>query len=598
MEQATNGAAVIQAGGKRLEETKKHTGVRIFLVFFGLLLAAYLGLCTYASLSNVLFSGITVSNQEIGGLSVGQAEQALGDNNTWPGDTNVQLFPTTFEDPQMGLPESSPVELTFSDFGGVEMDAAASAEAAWDYCHGSNFFLRGWRFLKSVIGMADLPPVLTAPRLSEVASDLAERLSQPVVEGSHTLQTDTIAVTVPRDGYTIAAADLEKAVSDALAACEYMSVSCPGTPLPSTPLTAQEIALAYAGEMKNAGYDSTTDSYIPEQSHAEFDVSAAQVTLDQAVPGSTVEIYADVQTPDVTVESLKAVLFRDLLGECTTKVGGSGARKNNVRLAASAFDNYVMNHGDVFSYNGVVGKRTTAKGYQAAPAYVKGETVDEIGGGVCQPSSTLYLACLRADLEITERYAHRYIPAYIPAGMDATVSWGGPDYKFTNNTGYPIRIDTSYANNKLTIKIFGTNVEGTSVKITNKHLSTTPFKEVFEDDPTLAPGTTKVKTTPYTGHKYQTFRNRYDKDGKLISSTFEASSDYKARDRVILRGPALTKPDAPSVLPLPDSPHPPASETVPENPLPLLPEIPPVTPSEPTETIPQPEAPEFIVVEP
>ncbi|RAZ93300.1 hydrolase, partial [Klebsiella oxytoca] len=79
------------------------------------------------------------------------------------------------------------------------------------------------------------------------------------------------------------------------------------------------------------------------------------------------------------------------------------------------------------SYNETVGQRTTAKGYKPAPAYVKGETVDEIGGGVCQPSSTLYLACLRANLEITERYAHRYVPAYIGKGMDATVSWGGPD---------------------------------------------------------------------------------------------------------------------------------------------------------------------------
>lgn len=85
-----------------------------------------------------------------------------------------------------------------------------------------------------------------------------------------------------------------------------------------------------------------------------------------------------------------------------------------------------MNSGDVFSYNDVVGQRTAARGYQAAPAYVQGETVDEIGGGICQTSSTLYLACLRSNLEITERYAHRYVPAYITAGMDATVSWGGP----------------------------------------------------------------------------------------------------------------------------------------------------------------------------
>lgn len=165
--------------------------------------------------------------------------------------------------------------------------------------------------------------------------------------------------------------------------------------------------------------------------------------------------------------------------------------------------------------------------------------MDEIGGGVCQPSSTLYLACLRANLEITERYAHRYVPAYIPWGMDATVSWGGPDYKFTNNTNYPIKIVTSYSGGYLTVKILGTNADGITAKITNETLSTTPWETVYEDDPTLPAGTEKVKTTPYTGYKVRTYRNLYDANGKLISSTYEATSDYKVRNKVIARGPAL-----------------------------------------------------------
>ena len=217
-----------------------------------------------------------------------------------------------------------------------------------------------------------------------------------------------------------------------------------------------------------------------------------------------------------------------------------------------------MNTGDVFSYNGVVGQRTAANGYQAAPAYVKGETVDEIGGGICQTSSTLYLACLRSNLEITERYAHRYIPAYITAGMDATVSWGGPDYKFTNNTQYPIKIVTAYADGYLTVKVLGTNVDGTSVKMTNEWLSTTPYEVVYEDDSTLPAGTEKVKTSPYTGYKYRTYRNVYDANGKLISSTYEATSDYKSRDKVVLRGPAVESPDTPVLgpeeIPVPSEP--------------------------------------------
>ena len=80
---------------------------------------------------------------------------------------------------------------------------------------------------------------------------------------------------------------------------------------------------------------------------------------------------------------------------------------------------------------------------------------------------------------------------------------------------------------------------------------------MYEDDPTLAPGEEKVKTSPYTGYKYRTYRNLYGADGKLISSAYEATSDYKARNRVILRGPALEEePDTPAGNPgeLPENP--------------------------------------------
>ena len=210
-----------------------------------------------------------------------------------------------------------------------------------------------------------------------------------------------------------------------------------------------------------------------------------------------------------------------------------------MKLSASTINGYVLNCGEVFSYNGTVGQRTAARGYQAAPAYVKGETVDEIGGGICQTSSTLYLACLRSNLEIVQRYAHRYAPSYITWGLDATVSWGGPDYQFANDTNYPIKIVTSYSGGYLTVSVYGTKVDSTTVKMTTEKLSDTPYETIYEDDPTLAPGTEKVKTTPYTGHKVRSYRNLYDGNGNLISSTLEAVSDYKSRNKVILRGPAL-----------------------------------------------------------
>ena len=505
------------------------------------LIAAYAGLCAYASGGSTIFPGVTVYDQDVGGLTADQAETRLREVAALSDSTPMgELSITDRNQPDSMVHEEALISgLDFGDLGGVEIDAAASAQKAYDYCHGGSFFTAGWRYLKSLAGQSSLSPALTAPNLSSVSQDLAEQISLAPVDTAYEVQEDSIAITAPKDGFSVSAPDLEEAVETALSNCDYASFDCPGTYLPAKTLTAQAIHDEVAGEMKNATYDAETDTIIPEQMGADFDVDAAQTALDAANPGETITIPAQVERPTVTAEDLETLLFRDVLGQAQTKVGGTSARKSNVQLSAAAINEYVLNPGDVFSYNGVVGQRTAARGYKPAPAYVQGETVDEIGGGICQTSSTLYLACLRSNLEITERYAHRYIPSYIPAGMDATVSWGGPDYKFTNDTDYPIKIVTTYSNSTLTVKILGTNIDGTYAKITNEYLSTTPYEVVYEDDPTLAPGTEKVKTSPYTGYKYRTYRNVYAADGTLISSEYEATSDYKSRNKVILRGPAL-----------------------------------------------------------
>ena len=130
------------------------------------------------------------------------------------------------------------------------------------------------------------------------------------------------------------------------------------------------------------------------------------------------------RTPaEVTADRLAEVLFSDTLASTSTSLNaGNRDRTNNVRLACEHINGTILNPGDEFSYNGVVGERTAARGFKAAGAYANGKVVDEVGGGVCQPSSTLYMAVLRADLEVTERHNHSFTVAYTPLGEDATVS--------------------------------------------------------------------------------------------------------------------------------------------------------------------------------
>ena len=222
-----------------------------------------------------------------------------------------------------------------------------------------------------------------------------------------------------------------------------------------------------------------------------------RTALDGAAPGETVTVPAEIEEPEVTAADLKAVLFRDVLGEAPhPRFWFRRADRQREASPPVIINGLVLNSGETFSYNGSVGKRTADRGFKPAPAYVKGETVDEIGGGICQTSSTLYLACLMSNLEITERYAHRYVPAYIAWGMDATVSWGGPDYKFTNNTLYPVKIVTKYEKGYLHCSDSGHRRY--PCKMSNEVLENPLENHIYQSDPQHDPGSPDVvKVTLY-----------------------------------------------------------------------------------------------------
>ncbi|MDR7002141.1 VanW family protein [Neobacillus niacini] len=133
-------------------------------------------------------------------------------------------------------------------------------------------------------------------------------------------------------------------------------------------------------------------------------------------------------------------------------------RNKNIVLAAKAINNFVLFPGETFSFNKVVGKRTAGKGYMAAPVIIKGEFSEDIGGGICQVSTTLFNAVDNAGLNVLQRQSHSKEVSYVPPGRDATVSWDGPDLVFKNKYNQPILIQAKTAENKLIIEIFSSDV--------------------------------------------------------------------------------------------------------------------------------------------
>lgn len=252
-------------------------------------------------------------------------------------------------------------------------------------------------------------------------------------------------------------------------------------------------------------------------------------------------------------ESLSRELSRDVLGQYTSYVSGTSDRIFNVRKAAGNISGSVVNSGENFSYNNAVGPTTKEAGFKIGTAYVGGKAVPSYGGGVCQVSSTLYYSALLANLKIVSRACHMYAQDYVPSGCDATVFWPYLDFVLQNNTDYPIKIVTYWYNNNVTVKIFGTKTDSSFVKITSKTVSTTPWKTIYKEVDSLAPGVERVTQYPITGFTVQTWRNVYDGNGNLISSSFEAESNYDSRDKIVEVGKQEPQPEPkPDPTPTPE----------------------------------------------
>lgn len=227
----------------------------------------------------------------------------------------------------------------------------------------------------------------------------------------------------------------------------------------------------------------------------------------------------------------------------TTNTTSNPKRNTNVRLAAEALNGTIVQPGEEFSFNQVIGPRTEEKGYQAAAAYNSGEVVQEVGGGVCQISSTLYRVVFETGMEVTYRRSHTFEPNYVTPGQDATISWDMPDFRFVNTSEGAIGIRASYADQKATVSIYGISVldDGVTWKLYSEKTEEGEKPEPqYVEDPTLAPGTEKVKSNGTTGSTWVTYKVIY-KDGVEIDRVKDHEKIYKGHAPVILRNTGTTQ---------------------------------------------------------
>ncbi len=477
-----------------------------------------------------IFPNVCVAGVNLGGMDREEAKEAL-----------ESALASTHQERSLTvqLPDR---KLVFeADETNVPVDLDLLVEEAMEYGRSANLLrVPGiYRTCKRSGHILDGGSALNVDRqyIREVIEQAAEDVYQEMEESQISMDeaSNVITIQIGRAGKKLDTEKLFDTVMAAYEAEDLSDISFSYDLVPYKLVDLQPYYTKYCTPAQDAYYDTVTDTLVEEVLGYGFDLMAVNQQIALAEEGSVLEISLQEVEPAVTRENWKTTNFPDTLATYSSPYTSNANRTTNLRLACEAIDGTVLGPGEVFSFNQAVGERTAEKGYKEGIIYADGGASEaELGGGVCQVASTMYMCVLLADFEATEREPHMYTVSYVPMGMDATIYWGSFDFKFRNTNSTDILINATCKNGYVTITYSGVMEHDYTVKMSHELLSTIEWEEKEEVDDTIPVGVRKEKWTPITGYTCWSYKSYYDLNGNFLRREKCAFSEYKKRDHVFL----------------------------------------------------------------
>jgi vancomycin resistance protein YoaR len=258
--------------------------------------------------------------------------------------------------------------------------------------------------------------------------------------------------------------------------------------------------------------------------------------IQEKPPEWKVDLPLVIQKPSVTMINLKEQGISRKISQFSTSLGTSATgRIHNVTVTAATIHNQLLAPGDIFDYSQIITQTEQRFGYQEAPVIYNGKLVPGIGGGICQLSSTLYNAVLRAGLQIIERRNHSLPVSYVPLGQDATYATGYINFRFRNSSDHFLLIRTAIENNTLMIKLFGTIQQEKTYEITSEIVERIPPSTRFLLNSKLAPTEQQIVQQGKLGYIVETYRFQKH-DGKVMNRELISRDTYPAQPTLVAVG--------------------------------------------------------------
>lgn len=540
--------------------------VAIVLIAFIIVMLSITGYFTYSVLSDSsVYKGIYVNGIAAGGLT----EEALAAELE-------NSFKTALDDTEIVLRSGDQTEnLTYLDIG-ARYDTAAAAHQAYLTGRSGNVFQRLYEIVKAGLAGRHIEFDITYDEesLAAVADEFYQQTFVKVKEPEVLITEDSVTIQGGIKGKNIDREALLTEIQGLLAKHTGGTIELPLLETEPGKLNVDELYAQINREPADASFkvENNVVTVLPHimGRGIERPALADAVKKTEDEEGSSITLPAVTSLPSITYELARAKMFTDTLGTANTRFSTSTQndknRGENIKIGVSKLHGKIIAPGESFSFNQTVGPRTEANGFKVANTYLNGKIVPDTGGGICQVSSTLYNSVLFADLQVLERRNHSLTVGYVPYGQDATVSYNDVDFKFKNNTRWPVKIEAWVTNdNNVYFSLKGTNeAPGKVVTVTPKTIKTTDFTIKYINDPNMYEGETRVKQRGMKGYTVETYKT-VKQDGEIVSNTKLHTSVYRPLQQEVIRG-TKKAPEAPPPAVAEDDTVEPVPETETSNP--------------------------------